>query len=104
MSDLRQVRRVSVAAVGLGFGLLICLGTTDARESGASPFETGAAPFKTLEFKMASLAPFEASREKPVYRLAEPFRMEIPALVKGGVQLKWSGVRKKLPREARALE
>ena len=103
MSNLHQARRASVAAVGLGFGLLICLGTTAARESGASPFETGAAPFKTLEFQMASLAPFEASREKTAYRLAEPFGMEISALVKGGVQQKWAGVKKKLPREARTL-
>jgi predicted transglutaminase-like cysteine proteinase len=103
MSNLRQARRASVAAIGLGFGLLICLGTTAARESGLSPFETGAAPFKTLEFQMASLAPFEAPQEKPVYRLAEPFGMGISALVKGGVQQKWSGVKKKLPREARML-
>jgi predicted transglutaminase-like cysteine proteinase len=101
---LRQARRVSIAAAGLGFGLLLCLGTTAARESGMSPFETGAAPFKTLEFKMASLTPFEAPQEKRVYRLAEPFGLEISTLVKGRVQQKWSGVKKKLPREARVLE
>lgn len=104
MSNLRQARRASVAAVGLGFGLLICLGTTAAHESSLSAFDTGAAPFKTLEFKMASLAPFEVPPEKPIYRLAEPFGLEISALVKGGVQQKWSGVKKKLPREARVLE
>ena len=104
MSNLRQARRASIAAAGLGFGLLLCLGTTAARESGTSPFETGAAPFKMLEFKMASLTPFEAPLEKRVYRLAEPFGLEISALVKGRVQKKWSGVKKKLPREARVLE
>jgi predicted transglutaminase-like cysteine proteinase len=103
MSNLRQAQRAVVAAIGFGLGFLICLGTTAARESEASPFETGAPPFKTLEFKMASLTPFEVPQEKPIYRLAEPFGAETSALVKGGVRQKWAGVKKKLPREARAL-
>ncbi|MDB5581080.1 MAG: hypothetical protein JWR80_6256, partial [Bradyrhizobium sp.] len=103
MSNLRQAQRAIVAAVGLSLGFLICLGTTAARESGASPFETGAPPFKTLEIQMASLAPFEAPQDKPIYRLAEPFAIATSALVKGRVQEKWAGVKKKLPGEAREL-
>jgi predicted transglutaminase-like cysteine proteinase len=103
MSNLSEAQRAIVAAVALGFGFLICLGTTAARESGASPFETGALPFKTLEFKMASLVPFEAPQDKPVFRLAEPFDLETSAPVKGSLQQKWAGVKQKLPREARTL-
>lgn len=52
---------------------------------------------------MASIAPLETSLEKPSFRLTEPFDLETSAPVKGGLEQKWTGVKQKLPREARTL-
>src|SRR5437879_5527346 len=101
MSNLRRAQRAAVAAAGLGVGLLICLGTTAAREAGPSP--AVAAPFKSLKLQMASIAPFEAPRNQAIRGSAEPFGLKTSPLAKGGLQQKWSGVNKKLPREALAL-
>lgn len=103
MLNLRQARRASVATVGFGLGLLFSLGTSAARESSQSPFDSGTAPLTGLEFQMAALAPFEAPYKKTATRLAEPFGIEVSELVKGGVQQKWNGVKRKLPREASLL-
>jgi predicted transglutaminase-like cysteine proteinase len=103
MSSLRQAQRAVVTAVGLGIGLLICLDTAVAQETGALSLGAVEAPLKTLEVRMASIAPVQTPKHKPAYRSAEPFGLETSPLAKGGLREKWSGVTKKLPREALAL-
>lgn len=103
MYELQLARRTVAAVAGFGFGFLIFLASSAARESGASPFDTGVAPFRALEFQLASLAPIEIPLPNRIVPRSEPFNVETSAPVKGAVQYKWAGVKKALPREARLL-
>jgi len=105
MSNLRQARRAAaLVAIGLGIELLSCVGPTQANEFEASYFE----PHLTFQiapptFQLASLTPFETWPDAPAYRPSEPFGTEISAQVKGGLQNKWSAIKKKLPHESKVL-
>jgi predicted transglutaminase-like cysteine proteinase len=95
MSSLHRARRATpLFAIGLGLGLLTCLGNAEAAEPGTLPSQ--AEPFK-----IASAAPFEELRDTLDYNFAQPFGLEASAPVKGGLQNKWSVVKKKLRRESR---
>lgn len=103
MSNLRQTQRAFAAAVGLCLGLAISFGTVGAKETSASPFEIGAPPFKMFEIRLASIAPAETIQDRVYDQASEPFDLETSTPVKGRLQQKWAGVKKKLPREARLL-
>jgi len=101
MLSLYHGRRAApLFAIGLSVGLLACLGNVKAAEFGAPSSAT-------LEYKMASAAPFEVLREEPVSRVPEPFGLDTSALVSSGlqnnVQNKWSVVAKELPNEHEIL-
>jgi predicted transglutaminase-like cysteine proteinase len=97
MSKLCHARRATpIFAVIFSVGLLVCLGNPEAGEFGAPPY-------KILEYKIASVAPFEELRDAPDYRLSEPFGLETSALVTAGLQNQWSAVTEKLPREREIL-
>lgn len=102
MSNLRRTQQAVAAAVGLCLGLLISFGTSGAKETDASPFEIGAPPFKTFEIRLASIAPVETVHRRD--QSGEPFDRDTSTPVKGRLQQKWAGVKKKLPREARLLD
>lgn len=104
MSNLRQTQRAVAVAVGIFLGLAISFGPAGAKETSASPFDIGAPPFKMFEIRLASIAPAVATQDHASDRAAEPFDLETSSPVKGRVQQKWIGVKKKLPREARLLE
>jgi predicted transglutaminase-like cysteine proteinase len=104
MSNLRQTQRAFAAAIGLCLGLTVSFSTTGAKETGASPFEIGAPPFKTYEIRLTSLAPAETMQNRVDDQASEPFDLETSTPVKGRIQQKWAGVKKKLPREARLLD
>lgn len=105
MLDLRHARRaLTVSAIGLGLGFLVCASRTQADEFNSFLFD----PYPVLQiasptFQLASLTPVETPREAPAYRISEPFGAETSALVKGGLQNKWASVEKKLPHERRVL-
>jgi len=97
MSSLHCARRAApLFAIGLCLGLLASVGTAEASELDALPPQTE-------PFKIASAAPFEEFRDAPDYNFAQPFGRETSALVKGGLQSKWSAVKKKMHRESRIL-
>jgi predicted transglutaminase-like cysteine proteinase len=104
MSNLRNTRRVFAAAVWLCLGWAISFSTAGAKETAASPFEIGAPPFRMFEIRLASIAPAETMQDRFYDRASEPFDLETSTPVKGRLQQKWAGVKKKLPREARLLE
>jgi predicted transglutaminase-like cysteine proteinase len=89
-------RAIPLFAVSLSIGLLVCLANTKAGEFEAPPYET-------LEYNVASTAPFENLRPAPYYRMSEPFGLEITAPVTGGLQNNWSAVTEKLTREHEIL-
>ena len=105
MSDLRRARRAAALFVAwLGVGLLACVGHARADEFDASFYISHSSfDINFSAFQLASLAPFETPRDASAFRPSEPFGVEISALVKGGLQKKWSDVRKKLPYERRVL-
>ena len=100
MLSLHHARRAaSLFAIGLSIGLIAGLGHALAEEIGAPPSNT-------FEYTMASVAPFEITREAPVSRLSEPFGLETSTLVTGlqnNVQNKWGVVAKELPQEREVL-
>ncbi len=104
MSNLRNTRRAFAAAVGLCLGLLVSFSTASAKETGDSPFEIGAPPFQMFEIRLASVAPTEMMDDRIQDRASEPFDLDTSTPVKGRLQQKWTGVKKKLPRESRLLD
>jgi|ERR1700688_1003887 len=97
MSNLHRAWRAApLFAIGLSVGLLACLGHTVAGEFG-TPLQD------TLEYKIASAAPFEELRDAPDHRLSEPFGLATSALVTGDLQYQWSAANAKLPREREIL-
>lgn len=105
MPNIFQARRAATLfTIGLGVGLLACVSCTQADEFEASYF----APRPTFQivsspFQLTSLIPFETHQTGPTYGPSEPFGTEVSTVVKGGLQKKWASVKKKLPREHRAL-
>ena len=74
-------------------------------EMAVSPFETGAPPFKTYEFITTTPATtVEQPQEDHDSQLPEPFGQKTSALIKGGLQSKWSAVKNRLRRESKILK
>jgi predicted transglutaminase-like cysteine proteinase len=97
MSKPHPARRTTALyAIGLGLGLLACLGNAQ-----AGIFE--AAPYEISTIRLATVAPVKTLQAAPDVRLAEPFGRAISTLVKGDVQQKWNFVKRRLPGERRIL-
>lgn len=98
MSDLCHALHAAARfAFALGAGFLACVAhaeadTFEVRFFGYYPtLQIAPAPLQ-----LASLTPYDV----PVYaRPPQPFDSEISGLVEGGLQQKWSAVKKKLPQE-----
>jgi predicted transglutaminase-like cysteine proteinase len=98
MLNLHYARRAApLFAIVLSVGLLASLGNTKAAEVDALPNET-------LEYKIASAAPFESLREEQNSRLSEPFGLEASEVLTGSLQIKWSGVTEGLLHEREILK
>jgi predicted transglutaminase-like cysteine proteinase len=89
-------RTTALSAIGLGLGLLTCVGNAQ-----AGKFE--AAAYEISTFQSAAAAPFEAPQAEPDARPSEPFGRSTSTLVKGGIQKKWDFVKRRLPGERRIL-
>src|ERR1700689_973311 len=93
----RRARRLTaVSAIALGLEVIACLGP--------GPSKAFEAPrYVTFSIELATAASFEtlsdARRDQP----SEPFGSALSPPVKGGLQDKWSAVKKKLPRERSIL-
>jgi predicted transglutaminase-like cysteine proteinase len=99
MLDVRW-RAVALFAIGLAVGLLTCTGHARADAFSVALFN----PYPTLQMgspaiQFASLTPFEIPQDAPAQSPSQPFGAELSGMVKGGVQRKWSAVKRKLPRE-----
>jgi predicted transglutaminase-like cysteine proteinase len=103
MLDVRW-RAAALFAVGLSVGILAGAG-----QSRADTFEVPLFnPYPALEmaspaFQLAALTPFDIPQDAPAQSPSQPFGAELSGPVKGGLQRKWSAVKRKLPREHAAL-
>lgn len=106
MLDLRHALHAAARfAFALGVGLLAGVARADADDFDARFLASYPMPqIAPAPFQLASLAPFEIPQDMPTDTLpSQPFGAEISGLVKGGVQNKWSAVKKRLPREHAVL-
>src|ERR1700755_2258830 len=101
MSNLRRALRAAARfTIALGAGFLACVAQAD-----ADTFEARfLVPYPTLQIvpaqsHLVSLTPFEIPQDAPAQSPSQPFGAELSGLVKGGLQRKWSAVKRKLPRE-----
>jgi predicted transglutaminase-like cysteine proteinase len=88
----RRARRwTALSAIVLGLAWLAGPGS-----AWAGAFE---APAYSYAVEMASVAPFEMPPDQLHDQSSEPFGSTLSSLIKGGLQGKWSAVKKKLPSE-----
>ena len=94
MSGLRHTRRVAVRfAFAFSFGWLGLTGQANAEFGHANEFDASL---------LAATSPFHYPLPADQFA-AQPFGASLSIPVKGGLETKWSGVKKKLPRESRIL-
>jgi predicted transglutaminase-like cysteine proteinase len=93
----RTPRTAALSAIAFGLGLLLGAGSPRAGELGAAMDD----PYKMPGLALASVVPFEVVPSGN--QSSEPFGAVTSAPVKGGLQDKWSMVKKKLPRQHRTL-
>jgi predicted transglutaminase-like cysteine proteinase len=98
-SRARWTSALSAIVFCLGFclGLLSGTGRSQAGEPDAASYD----PYQLRGFALASADPFEALPSGP--QSSEPFGAVLSAPVTGGLQNKWSMVKKKLPGQHRTL-
>jgi predicted transglutaminase-like cysteine proteinase len=99
MLDVRW-RAAALFAIGLAVGPLTCAGPARADAFTLPLFN----PYSTFQMaspsiQLAALTPFEIPQDAPAQSPSQPFGAELSGLVQGGLQRKWSAVKRKLPRE-----
>lgn len=98
MSKLhRTPRTAALSAIVFGLGLLSGAGSPQAAELGAPTDD----PYRMQGFVLASVVPFEVVPSGD--QSSAPFGAVSSAPLKGGMQNKWSLVKKELPRQRRTL-
>jgi predicted transglutaminase-like cysteine proteinase len=93
-------RVAALFAIGLAVGLLTCADCARADTFSVPLFN----PYPALQmappsFQLAALPPFDIPLDAPARPPSQPFGAELSGLVQGGLQRKWSAVKRKLPRE-----